>query len=123
MNPEPKDMKTKIQLPSFMIKDDQECRGIAVKCGLGTRMSDVVDSLCQRTGKPHNVTAVGTIGERVYVLQYFSGYDGERQNGWLAYGYDSVELYLLHLPHLIEQLDATGNGPYVFSNPEAPCNN
>lgn len=86
-------------------------------------MAEIVKTLCKSTGRPRSASAVGTIGERVYVLQYSSGYKSKRKNGWLVYGYDSVELFYLHLPKLVDQADMTGPAPTVIPNPGASCNN
>ncbi|MEX0324049.1 MAG: hypothetical protein AB3N63_17960 [Puniceicoccaceae bacterium] len=112
-----------MKLPSSVIKNQAECKRIAIQCGIGTDMAEIVKTLRKSSGRPRSASAVGTIGDRVYVLQYSSGYKSKRKNGWLAYGYDSVELFYLHLPQLVDQASTTGPGPTVIPIQGASCNN
>lgn len=76
-----------------------------------------------RTGKAQMVTTTATLGDKFYSLQFFVGFEGKSQNGWLIFGYDSADLYLLHLPHLLQRFSEIGDGPFLNFSQGEPCNN
>lgn len=76
-----------------------------------------------RTGIAQMVATTATLGNKVYAFQFFEGFEGDSQNGWLIFGYDSVEHFFLHLPHLLEQFHEIGKGPYLSSYVEESCKN
>ena len=114
-------MKNQMILPSFMIKDDSKCERVSIACGFGTEAVNTVDDLCKITGEPSSMTNAAILGERGYFIQYFCGFEGEREKGWLVLGYDSSEQFLMHLPYLLTLLEENGGAPLLFSDKEVPC--
>lgn len=117
-------MKTQTQIPCRIIRDNIECQRIAIECGIGTAFARTVDARSRHTGQPHFCSGVAMHGERVYVVQYYAGFEEAKQNGWLVLGYDNIDLYFTHLPHLLRQINDMGSNPRLIGEyGDSPASN
>ena len=108
-------------LPVFEIKNDAECIKIARRCGLDTelfRLRLMEHNL--RTKEPSFGLVILDHAPEVLILQYFTGFEHEHQNGWSIIGFANTGIYLRCLPALLNHV--YGESHNISLSPIIPGN-